>query len=126
DPADDWANEIFRSGKRTVSPLYVAPSGIHYVVVGYPIRDNAQQLVGALGFFVNLKVIQDSLGALPISDGSVVTVADPAGHILARSADADRFVGELLPAELRPVTEIREPIERTGIDGTRRMYGEAR
>jgi len=121
-----WAEQVFRTGERSVSPLYALPSGIHYVVVVYPVRNEAHELVGALGFFVNLKTIQDSLHALPVPDGSVITVADRAGRILARSQDAERYVGQLLPPELRPASDIRDPIERTGIDGVRRMYGEAR
>jgi signal transduction histidine kinase len=126
DPAGEWTEQVFRSGERSVSPVYATPSGARYVVVGYPVRDDARQVVGALGFFVNLKALQDSLGALPIPEGSVVTVADHDGRILARSPGADRYVGQLLPAEMRPTAGIRNPVERTGIDGVRRMYGEAR
>ena len=126
DPARDWTDQVFRSGERSVSPLYTPPSGGHYVVVGYPVRNDAQEVVGALGFFVDLKILQESLQALPIPDGSVVTVADRDGRILARSQDAHRYVGQLLPADMRPASDIREPAERTGLDGVRRMYGEAR
>jgi C4-dicarboxylate-specific signal transduction histidine kinase len=126
DPARDWTDAVFRSGERSVSSLYTAPSGAHYVVVGYPVRNDAQDVVGALGFFVDLKVLQHSLGALPIPDGSVVTVADRDGRILVRSQDPDRYVGQLLPADMRPAGDIRDPVERTGVDDVRRMYGEAR
>ncbi|HEY3161660.1 MAG TPA: ATP-binding protein [Vicinamibacterales bacterium] len=125
EPTRDWADAVFRSGERSMSPLYVAPSGMHYVVLGYPVRDDARQVVGALGFFIDLKMIQGTFGALPIPKGSVVTVADRDGRILARSQDANRYVGQLQPVEMRPAAEIRDPAERTGIDGVRRMYGEA-
>jgi signal transduction histidine kinase len=125
-PAHDWADAVFRTGTRVVSPLYMAPSGMRYVVLGYPVRDHSQQLVAALGFFVDLKTIQDSLGTIPVPEGSVVSVADRDGRILARSHDAGRYVGQLLPAELRPTGDVRAPAERTGLDGVRRMYGEAR
>src|SRR5215208_899771 len=55
----DWATAVFRSGRRVVSPLYVSPSGAHYVVLGYPVRDDMQQVLGALGLFVDLKTLQD-------------------------------------------------------------------
>jgi len=120
-----WAEAVFRDGQRTVSPLYVAPSGSRYVVLGYPVRGDGQQVIGALGIFVDLKTIQDSLHALPVPEGSVVTVSDREGRILARSHDADRYVGQLLPVEMRQASEIRGAVERTGIDGVRRIYGEA-
>jgi signal transduction histidine kinase len=125
-PARDWADEVFRTGARFVSPVYLAASGVKYVVLGYPVRDGNHQLVAALGFFVDLKTIQDSLKAIPVPDGSVIAVADRDGRILARSQDGDRYVGQLLPPEFRPANGVREPVERAGIDGVRRMYAEAR
>jgi C4-dicarboxylate-specific signal transduction histidine kinase len=125
-PARDWAEQVFHRGERYVSPLYLTPSGMHYVVLGYPVRDETHAIVGALGFFVDLKTIQDSLGALPVPEGSVITVTDRDGRILARSQDADRYVGQILPAEMRPANDARVPVERTGVDGVRRMYAEAR
>jgi len=124
--ARDWAGEVFRTGTRFVSPLYVAPSGVKYVVLGYPVRDSNDQVVAALGFFVDLKTIQDSLHAIPVPEGSVITVADRDGRILARSQDAERYVGQLLPVDLRPAQDVREPGERGPVDGVRRMYAEAR
>ena len=125
-PAREWANEVFRTGGRFVSPVYAARAKVNYVVLGYPVRDADNHLVAALGFFVDLKTIQDSLGAIPVPDGSVITVADRDGRILARSQEADRYVGQLLPAEFRPTNGIREPAERADVDGVHRMYAEAR
>ena len=121
DRAHDWANDVFRTGARVVSPLYTAASGMRYVVLGYPVRDRTQRVVAALGLFVDLKTIQDSLGAIPVPEDSVVTVADHDGRILARSQEPERYIGQTLPAELQPT----EPTERTGLDGVRRMYGVA-
>jgi C4-dicarboxylate-specific signal transduction histidine kinase len=126
DPVSGWSEQIFRSGQRSVSPLYTTTSGVHYVVLGYPVRDDAHEIVGALGFFIDLKTIQDSLGALPFPVGSVVTVADRDGRVLARSHESERYVGQLLPVDMRSARDIAEPVEWTDIDGVRRMYGEAR
>ncbi len=121
-----WADEVFRSGARYVSPLYMSDSGVRYVVMGYPVRDDARQVVGALGFFVDLKTIQESLDGLPVPQGSVVTVIDRDGRVLARNVDAERYVGRVLPADLRFDGDSPDPVERIGVDGTRRMYGMAR
>src|SRR6185369_10541667 len=123
--ATEWWGRVFHSGKRVVSPLYVGPSGVHYVVLGYPVRDETQQIVGALGLFVDLKTLQDSIVAIPVPDGSVVNVVDQDGRLLARSLQGDRYTGQLLPSDLRPVNYDREPRERMGIDGIRRVYSEA-
>ena len=122
----DWADDVFRTGNRTVSPLHVGASGARFVVLGYPVRDDTQQVVAAIGFSVDLKTIQESLGAIPVPDGSVVNVAQRDGRLLARSLDPDRYVGRLLPDALRPLDRIRDPSEHAGLDGVRRIYGEAR
>lgn len=124
--AVEWMSDVFLSGQRVVSPLYVTLSGVHYVVLGYPVRDDKQQISGALGFFVDLKTIQDSIGAIPIPDGSVVNVVDHDGRLLARSVLPDRYVGQLLPVDLRPVNDDPDPAQRTGIDGVRRIYAESK
>jgi C4-dicarboxylate-specific signal transduction histidine kinase len=124
--AVEWMSDVFLSGQRVVSPLYVTPSGVHYVVLGYPVRDDKQQISGALGVFVDLKTIQDSIGAIPVPDGSVVDVVDHDGRLLARSVQPDRYVGQLLPVDLRPVDYDRDHAQRTGIDGVRRIYAESK
>jgi C4-dicarboxylate-specific signal transduction histidine kinase len=126
DDARDWAQDVFKTGQRSMTSVRATPSGLHYVVLGYPVRDKAQALIGAIGFYLNLQAIQDSLAALPVPEGSVVTVADRDGWILARSEEPGRYVGQRLPPEMRPASDVRDPVERTGIDGARRMYGEAR
>jgi len=121
----DWADAVFKTGARATSSVHATPSGRHYVVFGYPVHDGAQRLIGALGFYLNLQTIQDSLEALPLPEGSVITVTDTEGRILARSLEPGRFVGQLLPVQMR-VLMAPEPIERPGIDGVRRIYSEAR
>ena len=125
-PGTEWATAVFDSGKRVVSPLYVGSSGARYVVLAYPVRDDMEQIVAALAFFMDLRTLQDSVGGIPVPNGSVVNVVDRDGRLLARSEQPERYVGQLLPADLRPGDFHTEPAERTGIDGVRRIYGEAR
>jgi signal transduction histidine kinase len=125
-PAAEWSAAVFESGRRVISPLYVGSSGAHYVVLAYPVRDEMEQVVAALAFFLDLRTIQDSIGGIPVPNGSVVNVIDQGGRLLARSAEPERYVGQLLPVDLRPGDVERDPAERTGIDGVRRIYGEAR
>jgi C4-dicarboxylate-specific signal transduction histidine kinase len=128
DPETDrreWIADALQAGKRTISPVRTTASGMHYVVLAYPVRDTGQHLVAALGFAVNLQSLQDSVSALPVPMGSVVTVVDRDSRILARSEQPEKYVGELMPVDLRP-TGTSDPVARAGADGVRRMYGEAR
>jgi hypothetical protein len=85
-----WAAQVFSTGTRWISPPFSAATGGRYVVLGYPVHDSAHELVGALGFFVDLKAVQESLSTLPFPGGSVVTVANAEGLILARSQASGR------------------------------------
>ena len=122
----DWASDVFKSGKRLISPVRTTAAGVHYVVVAYPVRDDAQHVVAALGFSLNLKSIQESLTALPVPAGSVVNVVDREGRVLARSDQPEKYVGQLLPVDRRPADAERDPAVAMGVDGINRMYGEAR
>lgn len=125
-PVVSWASSVFESGKRVVSPLHIGPSGAHYVVLGYPVHDDTQQVIAALGFFIDLKATEDLLRGIPVPDGSIVNLVEGDGRLLARSQQSDQYVGELVPADLRPSAFDPRPAVRTGMDGVPRIYGEAR
>jgi C4-dicarboxylate-specific signal transduction histidine kinase len=125
-PSREWADQVFRTSKRFLSSVYVAESGARYVVLGYPVRNPHQEVVGALGFFVDLKGIQDLLRDIPVPAGSVITVADRDGRILARSQEPERYVGHLMSADFRPLVDSAAVIERRDMDGVRRVYSQAR
>jgi C4-dicarboxylate-specific signal transduction histidine kinase len=126
DDSHDWAAPVFGTGQRSMSALRATASGLNYVVLAYPVHGAAQKVIGAIGFYVNLKAIQDSLAVLPVPEGSVVTVADRYGRILASREEPGKYVGQLLPPEMHPASDPRDPVEHTSFDRVRRMYGEAR
>jgi C4-dicarboxylate-specific signal transduction histidine kinase len=121
--ANDWASPVMVMGRRVVSPLQVdTASGAHYVVVGYPVRDTAGRPTGALGFRVRLELLQQIFAALPMPEGSVVTVTDEKGLILARTIEGERYVGTTV-VTVRPLDAIPASEELVGMDGVRRVYG---
>ena len=46
-----------------------------------------------LGLGLDLARLQTLFSSIPLPDGSVVTLADSAGRVLARSRDAERYIG---------------------------------
>jgi C4-dicarboxylate-specific signal transduction histidine kinase len=122
----DWAEQVMSSGHRVVTPLQIDPStaGANYVLIGYPVRNNEGKVIGALGFRIRLRTIQAVFEQLPLPQGSVVTVTDQNGVILARTVDPERYVGRTVESP-RLLLDIPTSEELVGVDGVRRMYSNA-
>jgi len=123
--ADDWPAHAMITGERVITPLQTdAQDGVQSVVIGYPVRDEASRIIGALGFRVRLRTVQAVFEQLPLPEGSVVTVTDQKGTILARTVSPELFIGRSTPTQ-RPLNAIPASEELIGVDGIRRMYGNA-
>jgi signal transduction histidine kinase len=123
---EDWADPVIRDGRKVVSPLQIdSTARVNYIVVGYPVTNLEGQVIGALGFRVRLRTVQGVFEQLPLPEGSVVTVTDQNGLILARTVDAERYIGKSTSDKPRQLEEIPSSEELTGVDGVRRMYGNA-
>jgi signal transduction histidine kinase len=119
-----WAVEALRAGGRVLMPMQTSGSGrLRYVVVAYPVRDDGGATIGALGVFINLRALDDAFMSLPLPGDAVVTIASLDGPILARSRDAERYVGTMSPGA--PRSGIQPPHEAVGMDGVNRIYAEA-
>jgi C4-dicarboxylate-specific signal transduction histidine kinase len=57
---------------------------------------------------------------VPLPEGSVVSISDADGRLLARSAEAERYVGQV---SLSPSRSTAPNEERDSIDGVRRVFG---
>ena len=123
----DWsrvAASVLKTKSRVVSTTGTAGSGLHHVTVAYPVRGAAGEMVGMLVCHLNPQLLQDGFGVQMLPEGSVVTVSELDGRVLARSPDPGRYVGEVLEAGFSG-SDLRAPGPRDGVDGVRRMYGEA-
>ncbi|MGH9347213.1 MAG: sensor histidine kinase [Vicinamibacterales bacterium] len=120
----DWAAPVLASGRRMVTPLQTS-GGVNYVLIGYPVRNNEGAITGALGFRIRLRTIQSVFEQVPLPEGSVVTVTDQKGTILARTVGSELYVGTKTSPKPRQLYEIPPAEELTGVDGVRRMYGNA-
>jgi C4-dicarboxylate-specific signal transduction histidine kinase len=101
--------------------------GQHVVVLGYPVRDQAEQVVGVLGLEIHLEAIEEVFASIPLPSGSVVTVADERGIVVARSRDSARFVGRPVmdQALIQPPQEVPQAVIRDGLDGLPRVFANA-
>lgn len=120
----EWASEIFKTGRRVVSPMQVGHSqAIRYVALGYPVRDDATRTIAALGFSLNLQSLEDAFTTLPLPDESVINITDSQNRLLARSVDAERYLGQVFDNSPSPSGSPVSVEERVGLDGVRRIYG---
>ena len=121
-----YLSEVVATGKPQVSNLIIGQvSHQPTVVLSYPVRSGEGAVIGVLGLSLNLARLQTLFSDIPLPDGSVVTLSDKASRVLARSRDAELYIGKssdphpILPRDV-PRTQVR-----TGLDGVERYYGNA-
>jgi C4-dicarboxylate-specific signal transduction histidine kinase len=116
-----YVEQVVTSGQPFVSDLTIgATTQKPTVVLAYPVRQAGGAIVGVLDFGIDLSRLQTLFASIPLPEGSVITLTDRRGLILARSRDAERFIGttlEVPPSEgsgsphMLPVRD-RDGVER--------------
>jgi C4-dicarboxylate-specific signal transduction histidine kinase len=125
-PSMPYVDEVIRTGRPHVSALMTGRmSKQPTIVLAYPIRGPEGALAGVLGLGLNLARLQTLFSDIPLPQGSVVTLSDNVSRVLARSRDADVYIGK--SAESNPIAPRSVPrIQvRTSLDGVQRSYGNA-
>ena len=119
---------VVASGTPIISELTTGVvTGKPTIILAYPIRDGGEAVKGVLGIGINLTELQTLFRDIPLPENSVVTMTDEKGRVLARSRDAERYVGKPAGGEAPAVEPHDVPREQTliGLDGVRRFYGNA-
>ena len=115
---------VLHKGMRVVTPLEKTPSGTPYITVAYPVADISGSIVGAVLCHVNPQLLVSTYDQLTLPEGSVVTLTESGGRMIARNLDPERYVGRVLNEGW--TTDAPEPPQQLdGVDGVRRLYGEA-
>jgi C4-dicarboxylate-specific signal transduction histidine kinase len=117
---------VVKSGKPTVSELMIGRvSGKPTVVLAYPVRNTADAIVGVLAFGLNVASLQTLFNDVPLPQGSVVTLFDASGRVLARSREAERYIGKVAEANPSAPRDVPRAQTLRGLDGVERFYGNA-
>jgi signal transduction histidine kinase len=122
-----WLKTVIEKGSMQISPMLGRPgSALHAIVLGYPIV-STDGVVGVLGLVVHLEALERVLASIPLPAGSVVTLTDPAGVVVARSLDAAQYVGRSAApgGRARSFSEVPASTVLTGVDGVERVFGNA-
>ena len=118
-------NRVVELGRPVVGELRTGRiSHKPFVGLGYPVRDDSGKLMGVLSLGINLTQFQLVFERIPLPRGSVITLSDAKGRIIARSLDAERYIGRTftmspMPAAGAPAVELRQ-----GLDDVPRFYGD--
>lgn len=116
-----WFVDVVETGRPQVGELALgALSGKLVLTLAYPVTGGAA-LTGVLGLYIDLTQLQNVFAAIPLPVGSVITVVDQAGRILARSADPGNYLGKVTIA----ATASGSSAERLDVDGVERFTGES-
>jgi C4-dicarboxylate-specific signal transduction histidine kinase len=108
-----------------VSTITPSEASSRFIVMfGYPIRDDARALIGVLGLGVRLATLQTVFAGLPMPDGSVVTVTDQERRVVARSRDADKYVGQTLSGVAVTPPASSAVSLKTDLDGVERFVAD--
>jgi signal transduction histidine kinase len=118
---DWWSDAVFKSGTSFVSPVSLSrgPQAARWVFA-YPLRSLDDEVLGAAGFLIGVQALQDAFASVPLPEGSIVSIIDADGRLLARSAESERFVGQ---TSLSPSGGAAPSEERQSMDGVRRVFG---
>lgn len=74
---------------------------------------------------LDLGAVQTVIEAIPLPEGSVITITDDRSVILARSRDAGRYVGRATETSPVPARAVADTVIRPGMDGVERVFGNA-
>jgi C4-dicarboxylate-specific signal transduction histidine kinase len=121
-----YVNEVARTGKPQVSELMTGRiSNQPTIVLSYPVRNAQGVLVGVLGLGLNLTRLQTLFSDIPLPEGSVVTLTDKGSRVLARSRDAERYIGKLIGPNPTAPRDVPRTQVRASLDNVERTYGNA-
>jgi signal transduction histidine kinase len=121
-----WFQRTLDSQSFTVGEFQKSQAtGNFALILGYPIRDETEEVRGAVGAALDLGQLNQLAVRAQLPPGSTVTAIDRNGTIIERYPDSERWLGQTLP-EAPLIRAMLTSGERTaelpGIDGVRRLY----
>jgi C4-dicarboxylate-specific signal transduction histidine kinase len=121
-----YVTKVITTGRPVVGEMMSGPiTGKPTIALAYPVRSDNGSLAGVLVLGLNLGQLQSLFSAIPLPEGSVVTLTDEKGRVLARSRDAGQYIGKAIAGHALPPDQVPKTRMLTGMDGTPRFFGSA-
>jgi PAS domain S-box-containing protein len=132
--AASWVADVMSSHGVWLSSPFVASwdGGTHHTYVvrlalatdSVPMQEGPAEVLSAL---VDLQQLSESLSPAALPGGSVLSLYDADGRILARNPDFAPWVGKTMPVLARNDASLATSIATTiGVDGVERLYASSR
>jgi C4-dicarboxylate-specific signal transduction histidine kinase len=119
-----WIQRAFSTGTPVVGDFTIGSISAKPIApMAFPVRGPGGDIVGVLTLSVDLARLQAVLSEIPLPDGSVIAVLDQSGRVLARTREAEKYVGTIQPATVSP--GIDGITDWDDVDGTQRFHGDA-
>ena len=128
DVADrDWFRRALQGDEPAIGRFQVGEvTSRRIVVLAHPLRREAGGVIGVVAAGIDVERFQRLLEGLPQPPGAVVTLADDAWTVLARSTDPERWIGQTLPGDTVPERAVAPGVglfRATGLDRIDRIFG---
>lgn len=85
-------------------------------------RAMAATIVAYLDRGLDVAAVQTVISTIVLPEDTVITITDQRSVVLARSRDADQYVGHPTDAVPRPLQDVPAYAVRTGVDGVERVF----
>jgi len=122
----EWfKNGIKSSGFRTDTPVFGRATGKWLVALTTPVYGDDGSLVGLLNFAAGLNEFTRFVGRPKLPEGSVVTIVDDGGTIIARSLDPEKWLGKdgrQIESIAATLAQRDGTVSASGADGVVRLF----
>jgi C4-dicarboxylate-specific signal transduction histidine kinase len=119
--------QVLATGRPAVSQVEVGPvTRRPIVLLAYPVpaATGSGGLGGVLAISLNLERLERLFANLSLPSGSIVTLVDRNGRVMARSQDSARFIGAQFGPPREPKDVPRTLLQKE-VDGVERFHGNA-
>jgi len=128
-----WLPRVVQGKGFVVSEPFIDPdTSRHVIVLGYPLTNEHSVTIGAVAIAVDLLDYdsvhyKNALANAKLPSGSVVTIINSAGYVIARWPNAAQWVGakvgEVEIVRRLHATHSESVIQARGMDGVEKLYG---
>ncbi len=111
--------------RRSATSSIGGTTGRPTVVLGYPIRDAPGHVVGVLGIAINLVALGRVFAIVPLPQGSVITLTDRDGRVLASTLEPEKYVGRMIRSDAADPSRVPRTADLAGMEGVPRIFANA-